>query len=235
MLIGWVETPARGARSFGLGTPGTLGRVEDCVDAKMPKSIPPSEDVEAIRAGIRQQCEGQIGAVRGAARNALKNANLVKDAAMHSLDAIKITVDAINAEISANLCSAAQADLADAGKDLQNVQADIQTLLDIQVEVDNEMLPQSFFDSEVRSISVAIGQSINALDAGLNAVNLEAVEERVKLCVPPPGPGPGPVPPPPPPPTAAKGKSKAGVFLLGAAALAGLYFAVKGGAGGLPV
>jgi hypothetical protein len=160
---------------------------------------------------------------------------LVKSAAMLSLDGIKITVDAINAEIAANLCSAAQTDLADAGKDLETVQADIQTLLDIQVEVDRDMLPQSFFDSEVRSVSVSIGQSIKALDAGLNAVNLEAVEERVKLCVPPPGPGPGPVPPPPPPPTAAKGKSKAGVFLLGAAALAGLYFAVKGGAGGLPV
>lgn len=230
MLIGWVEyRPGLGAP----GAPGTLGRVEDCVDAKMPRNPPPSLDVEAHRAGLRQECEGQIGAVRGAARNALTNANLVKAAATQSLDAIKITVDAINAEIAANLCSAAQTDLEDAGKDLETVQADIQTLLDIQVEVDRDMLPQSFFDSEVRSVSVSIGQSINALDAALNAIDLEAVEDRVKLCVPPSGP-PGPVPPPATPAKSGKKKSNAGVFLLGAAALAGLYFAVKGGAGGLP-
>lgn len=240
-MLEWISYNAQGAAGVGSPASGTLGQgVNSCVNQLMPKSLPPTEDAEAIRAAIKQQCEGQIAALRGAARNLLANARLVHSGAMEGINSIGLSISAASASMDALRCDDAAKDIATAKLTHQEVQQDAQTLIGLQVEVESDMLPQSFFDSQVRNVHAEVVQLAAQVMGQLDATGsmIESTETAVGDCrrekAAEPGPGPGPAPEPEPEPQKPK-TSKAGtpwaIFALGAAALGAIWYGSRRGAG----
>lgn len=224
---------------------GMLGALSDQTLLQRCAGISPAQaasmdpgDLQDVLAGCRQQHTTAIGQMRGARNTAKKR----HDAGMLSINAANAEMGAVASLLDALQCEQVVDVLDSAEAELERVVGDVEFIVSRINELGG-LVGATFNDPEATAILADMEGMASQLtdlnddthatlsDLRITAADCARIRAQERAQEQPPS-----QPPVQPPPPASKpkkkGKSAAGIFLLGAAALAAIGLALKGGGGG---